>query len=80
MKSILLLTTLFVGIAMAHDEYYGECPVFTPMTGFNWDKVTNNMPNIVDIVIFFVNGTFTFCLENKFFKCKWRAYNFSKIY
>jgi len=39
MRSIVPLFTFFVvELVFAHDQYYGECPVFSPMTGFNWDK------------------------------------------
>ena len=35
---ILLLFAIF-GLCLAHDEYYGQCPVLTPMSEFSWDKV-----------------------------------------
>ena len=26
----------------AHDEYRGKCPTFSPMQGFDWNRVRDN--------------------------------------
>ena len=31
-----------IGLSQAHDEYYGQCPVFTPMSEFSFDKVSQS--------------------------------------
>ena len=31
---------LCVVVAFAHDEYRGKCPTFTPMQGFDWNRVS----------------------------------------
>ncbi len=36
----LLLLSLLVAAAAAHDEYMGSCPSFEPMPGFDWDEVS----------------------------------------
>jgi len=32
------LLFLAFGFCLAHDEYYGSCPVLTPMSEFSWEK------------------------------------------
>ena len=36
----LLVTTLSVCLASAHEMHTGQCPGFTPMAGFDWEKVS----------------------------------------
>ena len=36
-----LVTILSVmSLVMAHDMHTGQCPSFTPMAGFDWEKVS----------------------------------------
>ena len=40
----MMLLTLFLAaiicLCSAHNQYHGSCPVLTPMSGFNWNKVS----------------------------------------
>ena len=40
MRFLTLFLAAIIGLCSAHDEYHGSCPVLTPMSGFNWDKVS----------------------------------------
>ena len=40
MRFLTLVLAAIIGLCSAHDEYHGSCPVLTPMSGFNWDKVS----------------------------------------
>ena len=40
MRFLTLVLAAIIGLCSAHDEYHGSCPVLTPMSGFNWNKVS----------------------------------------
>ena len=48
LKFFVLLSCL--GLAFSHDEYRGKCPTFTPMQGFDWNRVSihNRLNSIID--------------------------------
>ena len=47
---IRILTLLIVvGFVSAHDEYRGKCPTFSPMQGFDWNRVRNLNQNFLNL-------------------------------
>ena len=52
MRFLTLFLAAIIGLCSAHDEYHGSCPVLTPMSGFNWDKVSIFRLALAPVVIF----------------------------
>jgi len=42
MKSVFLFLCA-LSLCLAHDEYYGQCPIFNPMKNFNWDRFSDGI-------------------------------------
>ena len=56
MIKFLVTTFSVMCLATAHEIHTGQCPGFTPMAGFNWEKVS-----IASLVRQQADGGFLYC-------------------